>query len=290
MPKLKVINKVLSGVLAVIFLLVGLSSAPFSALAAPDSANSKLGQAGQETLLDDIQDDRLVAQERTLAELSYKSGVRVVFSYDEISGEYGLLQQGLNGENYPLVDGEINSLLATFLAITPEDVPVPELLLAEAPSDMDLSAQVNIRKVSPSSVNASQLELPITTVRREPLTCKSTNIPGFNWYDEAMAGLAPKQYYSSNFDGKTRYASSKIFNCTPAGSPSWLWARHRLYYNNAFGKYKKQYEGKLAPGSGEVVTKGSIKRYRQVAYDDGWDSSPNCKSCTYSRAGRFHDY
>jgi hypothetical protein len=289
------INKVLSVVLSVIFLLVGLSSTPFSALAGSDSGNLELGQAGQETLLEDIQDKRLVARELTLAELSYKSGMRVVFSYDESSGEYGLLQEGLIGESDPLVDGEIDSLLATFLAITPENVPVPELLLAEAPSDRNFSAQVDIRKVSPSPVNASQLELPITTtVKRERKSCPSTHFSWFNWHDSAVEGLAPKQYYSSQFDGKNRYTDSYIANCTPVGSPSWLWARHRIYYKNVIGNYVKHFEGKVAPGFWQEATKGSVKRYRQVAYDDGWNSSPNCGAsagieCKYTREGRFYN-
>jgi hypothetical protein len=296
-----VINKLLSVVLSVIFLLIGLSYAPFSALAVPDSANPKLLQVVQETLLDDVQDDRLVAHERTLAELSYKSGVRVVFSYDEIWGEYGLLQEGLNGENDPLVDGEVTSLLATFLAITPDNVPVPTLLLAEAPADMDLSAQINIREVSPSLVKASQLELPITaTVRRNHLSCNGSYFPGSDWHEDVVqdlpgdaSALPPKQYYSSDFDGRVRYANSYIFNCTPAGSPSWLWARHRLYYKFA-GTYIKQFEGKVAPGLGQAVTRGKAKWYRKVSYDDGWDSSPNCGyltgiNCKYSREGRFNN-
>jgi hypothetical protein len=289
------INKVLSVVLSVIFLLVGLFSTPFSALAVPDSGNSELRQAGQETLLEDIQDKRLVAREFTLAELSYKSGMRVVFSYDESSGEYGLLQEGLIGESDPLVDGEIDSLLATFLAITPENVPVPELLLAEAPSDRNFSAQVDIRKVSPSPVNASQLELPITaTVKRQRNSCFSTNFSWFNWHDSAVEGLAPEQYYSSQFDGKNRYTDSYVANCTPAGSPSSLWARHRIYYKNAIGNYVKHFESKVPPGFWQEKTKGSVKRYRKVAYDDGWNSSPNCGAssgiqCKYTREGRFYN-
>jgi hypothetical protein len=202
-----------------------------------------------------------------------------------------LLQEGLIGRSGPLLSGAINSLLAAFLSITPEDVPVPQLLLAETPSDIDLSAKLNIREISPSRVTASQLELPITIrVRMEPQSCTSTYYPWFDWHDAAVVGLAPKTYYSSDFGGRVRYAGSYIYNCTPPGSPSWLWARHRIYYYSGVFGYIKHFEGKVPPGHWQEETKGSVKRYRKVAYDDGWDSSPNCGlDCKYTREGRFHN-
>jgi hypothetical protein len=121
-------------------------------------------------------------------------------------------------------------------------------------------------------------------------SCYDTYYGWWDWHDAAQAGLAPKTYGSSSFGGKRRYTDSYVANCTPAGSGSWLWARHRIYYKD-FGKYKKQFEGKVAPGHWQEKTKGSVKRYRKVSYDDGWSSSPNCGDgdCKYTREGRFRD-
>jgi hypothetical protein len=118
-------------------------------------------------------------------------------------------------------------------------------------------------------------------------SCSSTFYSWWDWHDNANPGLPPKEYYSSHFGGKKRYTQSYIYNCVPMGSGSWLWARHRIYYKNSSGNYKKQFEGKVQPWHWQAKTKGSIKRYRRVIYDDGWNSSPSNINLRYTREGRF---
>lgn len=225
-------------------------------------------------------------REQKLAELHFENGLHVVFSYDKASAEFGLVQEGRNDSSAPLVTGEVESLLAVFLAITPADVPIPELLLAEPPADFELPAQAHKREISRARVSASGLSLPITA--------PSKYYASADWIDGPAAAWAPKSYNSSSFGGKFRYADSYVSNRVPSGSPSWLWVRHRIYYKNIFGNYVKHFGDKVQPGYWQAAHKGSIKRYRRVSYDDGWGSSPNCGgtlgiSCTYWREGRFHD-
>jgi hypothetical protein len=107
----------------------------------------------------DDQDDTSSIQELTLAELHYENGVRVVFSYDESSGDYGLLQEGMIG-SAPIVRVPVESLLAAFLEITPEHVPVPELLLAEPPPEVEGSRAPRHGETSQSSWMAGSVQIP----------------------------------------------------------------------------------------------------------------------------------
>lgn len=133
------------------------------------------------------------------------------------------------------------------------------------------------------------LQLPITAgvEPRAGQTCQSTYYAWWDWHDAAIPGLAPKCYYASSFGGKKRYSQSYVANCVPEGSPSWLWARHRIYYKDAFGNYINHFEGKVPPGHWQAKSKGSVKRWRRVCYDDGWDSLPTNPSLKYTREGRF---
>ena len=92
------------------------------------------------------------------------------------------------------------------------------------------------------------------------------------------------------FGGKRRYTDSYVANCTVG--EDYLWARHRIYYKKANGNYKKHYERKVSPLHWDAESKGSVKRYRKVLYDDAWNSAANCGSltrhpCMYTREGRF---
>lgn len=221
-----------------------------------------------------------------LAELHFEDGQYVMFSFNEVSGDYGLLQKGPVGLPLPRFLSGADSLLEVFLDITPENLPIPKLLLAEPTSEAGVPAAAATRRISSSRVTAGQLTMP------QALMAKY--YPWHHWTEGPTAGMAPKTYYSSSFVGKANYSDSYICNHTPAGSPSWLTARHRIYYKNAFGNYVKQYESSVAPWTCEAKTKGSIKRYRRVIYDDAWGASLNCGNlagivCKYFREGRFRD-
>ncbi len=236
------------------------------------------------------ENDILEAKEYPLAELYFRNGTRAVFSYDETSNDFGLLQQGLTGEGGPLIQTEIDTFLDLYLSLTPGDLAVPEELFRAASRHKGVAAKIGSRAISPSCVHASQLEPPlVANTGARAQTCFSTFYPWFDWHDAATPGLAPTCYYASSFGGKHRYSESYIANCVPAGSPSWLWARHRIYYKNAFGNYVKHYESKVPPGHWEAKTKGSVKRWRRVCYDDGWNSLPTNTSLKYTREGRFSD-
>jgi len=240
--------------------------------------------------------DRLETNEYILAKFSFKNGLQIEFSYDELSGDYGLRQHGNIGESAPVVRDEFETLFDLYLSITPNNLPIPEELLDEGASGQNFKAKVKTRPISIKGVFADQLELPSTAMimainnqtTRSHQTCACTYYPWWHWHDPATPGLAPKCYYSSSFGGKMRYVDSFVCNCVPADWGSWLWARHRIYYKNAWGNYVKHYECKVAPGKWDAKTKGSIKRYRKVCYDDGWNSIPHL-NLTYIREGRFRN-
>jgi hypothetical protein len=236
------------------------------------------------------EDTEPVDREIVLADLGFLNGVRAVFTVDEISTEYGLLQQGQMGRNGPVAAGTTRGLLVTYLAITPRDVPVPERLLAEHPTGTQLPPELASRTIAPGPVFATDLAAPPAPMAVQG--CFDTYYGWFDWHDPAAVGMAPKTYGSSGFGGKFHYTDSYVANCT--SGPSYLWARHRIYYKNAFGNYVKHYESKVPPLTWEAKSKGSlVKRYRKVTYDDGWNSSPSCGSlthpCRYTREGRFDD-
>lgn len=233
--------------------------------------------------------DALVAIEYPIAEFSFRNGLEVVFSYDEASGDLGLLQQGRLGATTPIARGEIGSLLEVYLDLAPDGLAIPEELLSEASRLKHLAERIKHRGVAAGCVSAAGLELPVAAPvqPREGQSCSSTYYSWWDWHDAAAPGLAPKCYYASEFGGKRRYSESYVFNCVPEGSPGWLWARHRIYYKNAFGNYVNQFEGKVPPGHWQAKTKGSVKRWRRVCYDEGWDSLPTNSSLKYTREGRF---
>jgi hypothetical protein len=252
---------------------------------------SGLTETGLGVLPERHDNDLLATVEYTLAEFHYKNGLRVVFSYDELSNDYGLLQEGRIGECSPFQHGDIRTLLEVYLAIAPEKQPIPEELLEEGAQRTDFMTAVRARGISSAHITVTGLEFPITSplIPATSQTCSSTYYSWWDWHDPATPGMAPKIYYASTFGGKKRYAESYIFNCVPAGSGSWLWARHRIAYKNWRGKYVTHFEGKVAPGTWQEKTKGSIKRWRRVWYDDGWNSSPSNSNLKYTREGRFRN-
>lgn len=295
------LRKILLLVFSLIFIVSILFSIPYSAIAAQDKINttSQPSQTykNQDNTIVSVEntityDDSLEERERVLADLRYDNSLRVVFSYDEISKDFTMSQEGLNNKSKPIIRGEEDNFLTTFLAITPENVPVPELLSEEIEPERDLSAVIKKREISPYQINVTGLKLPNDIqLRSLDIACNLDGGDYYSWWDwhEGAGWLGPIAYYSSQFSGKKRYTDSYITNCTPTYIGNWIWARHRIYYKNIFGNYKKQFENKVPPGQWNAVEKGSIKRYRRVLYDDGWNSSPSCSNCRYIREGRFHN-
>ena len=230
----------------------------------------------------------------TLAELTNEYGLRIVFSYDEAADDYGvavLAQANALGRIGKPIFSDFGTPLEAYLAIAPDEVPVPEELLAFKArcTDRSILPRLEHRGIASSCVVVSEIESVARSVNqeRDAPNCNSTYYPWWHWHDSAEPGLAPASYYSSTFGGKCWKASSYIFNCVPPDSPSWGWARHQMYYKNAWGNYKRQYQEKVPPGAvGEHTVWGLSKRYRRVTYDDGWGSSPNSQ-LKYTREGRF---
>ncbi|MFI6513430.1 hypothetical protein ACIBCT_37990 [Streptosporangium sp. NPDC050855] len=225
-------------------------------------------------------------REIPLAHIEYTTGLTVSFSDSQPSNEVGMSQLGIIG-GAPLIDWErSNSYLQTYLEITPPDVPVPQRLVDD--HGTDLPAELRGRRITSEPVTVRGLTAPADAVLSA--SCTAEHWGWHQWHDNAQAGLAPKSYTTHDFGGfKERRAESFIFNCLPLGSPSHLWARHRLYYWNGTSWWKHA-EVKVAPGLQSEKVKGSlIKRHRRVTYDDGWGSSPNCLmgTCKYTREGRF---
>lgn len=239
--------------------------------------------------------DPLVSHAYTLAELHYQDGLRVVFSYDAASEDFGLLQEGKVNVHRPVI-GEVDSMLGAYLTLTPDDQPVPEELLDEPEVPREMVREALRRGVAVSAVRIDDLEQP-ELEQPEPAQlaasgplhgrCTIDFFPWQHWNDAQLPSPAPKTYYSSSFGGKRRYAFSGITNCNPKGAPGWLWARHRIYYKSTWGFYIKHFDSKVAPDFWETKHKGSIKRYRAVKYTDGWDAAPNCSGCRYTREGLF---
>jgi hypothetical protein len=251
-----------------------------------------VAQAGTSVLpavppwMDDC-DDPLVCDDQTLAQFHYEPGTHVLFTYDRYSGDYGVQEESLLGEGGPLVLGDMDSILALFLAITPCSVPVPQLLRAEPEKGLDLSELLTGREFSEEPVIVDELDFALPRVPPHGIhTCPAGlhhELPWSHWLE--TGALPAKTYYSSNFAGKMRYTQSVIGNCIPVGYPSHLWVRHRIAYKEG-KKWFKQLDEKAAPGKKKSSIKGSIKRYRRVSYDTSWGQSPNY---WYGRTGRFRN-
>ncbi|WP_157250237.1 hypothetical protein [Nonomuraea typhae] len=223
-----------------------------------------------------------------LAQLDYTTGLSVTFTDSRPSDDVGMVQTGMIGRAPLIVRDNGDSLLQTFLEITPPDVAVPRRLVED--HGADLPPELARRRITGDPVTAGGLTAPASAVNSGTAACNVSWYSWTLWDDAGVPGLAPTSYTTFDFGGfKERYADSHVINCTPQGSPSTLWARHRIYYRNALGNYVKHFDSLVPPWHHQEATKGSIKRHRKVSYDDGWNSSPNCGggTCVYSREGRF---
>lgn len=232
------------------------------------------------------QPDPDLTNEVTLADLKFDNGMRVVFSYDEALQGYSLSQRGSVGESVPFVVREYDSLLALFLDITPNEVAVPELLLAEPKLTGQAVSRIENRSLSADVVTAELLETP-GTLKTSGVSCGDTYVTGAHWNIPVQHTPAPKTYYSWSYGGKFKYVDSFLINCTPSSYAVSNWARHRIYYKNALGGYVKHFELKVPPWHWDIETRGNpvVNRHRKVIYDHNWN--PSCGSCKYGRQGKF---
>ncbi|MEU1722520.1 hypothetical protein [Nonomuraea sp. NPDC005692] len=224
-------------------------------------------------------------REIPLASIEYTTGLTVTFSDSRPSDEVGMSQLGIIGRAPLIAWDRSNSYLQTYLEITPPDVPVPQRLVDD--HGADLPAGLRGRRITSEPVTVRGLAAPAGAVLSG--SCTAEHFGWHLWHENGQAGLAPKSFTTLGFGGfKERRAESYVFNCLPAGSPSYLWARHRLYYWNGTSWWK-QVDRKVGPGLQSEEVKGKIKLHRRVSYDDGWGSSPNCLggACKYTREGRF---
>ncbi|RKN48305.1 hypothetical protein [Micromonospora endolithica] len=237
--------------------------------AVPVSAAEKAGPG--------VYDDEPVEREIELARLGYQNGVRVVFSRDETSGDWGLRQDGQMERNVPLAYDEKQSMLAAYLTLTPRSVPVPRALLSEPPAGTPTPPELAHRTIVASLVVADNLAVPtsggMSTAAAK--TCWDLNWDPYNWAElpgspnPASVWHPAKTYYSSSYGGMKMYSYSYLANCGG-------FARHRIYYKS-FGTYYKQHDSEVAFFHWQAIKKGSVHRYRKVHYDGAAGDTRNGK-------------
>ncbi len=258
-----------------------------STLDEPDSSQPDLTAVGSH-----VSDTSDAADSYEIARFDIGDSHRLTFSYEEETGDLALLQEGRLGEGRPILPGrDLPTIAEVYLHIADSKLPVPEELLEESRDSAELFQRLSGREIATEGIRSTAVseEFRAETQAAAGQTCFSIYYSWWDWHDPATPGMSPHAYYASQFGGKKRYSQSYIANCTPAGWGSWLWARHRIYYKKSNGKYKKHFEGKVAPSHWQAKTKGSIKRYRRILYDDGWNSSPSNASLKYTREGRFRN-
>ncbi|MGC4815163.1 hypothetical protein ACLQ29_32015 [Micromonospora sp. DT228] len=222
-------------------------------------------------------DDEQVDRDVELARLGYRNGVRVVFSRDELSGDWGLRQDGEMGRNAPLAYDDKQSMLQAYLTITPRSVPVPRALLSEPPAGTPTPPELAYRSIVASPVVADDLAVPTSSAMSTTAvrTCWDLYWDPYNWAElpgypnPASVWHPAKTYYSSDFGGMKMYSYSYLANC--GGD-----ARHRIYYKSA-GSYYKHHDYAVAYAHWQAVKKGSVHRYRKVHYDGNSGDTRNGK-------------
>ncbi|GIJ80220.1 hypothetical protein SAMN05443287_102656 [Micromonospora phaseoli] len=236
--------------------LAAVTAAPASAAPADAAGDSTPG----------VYSDEPVDREIELARLGYRNGVRVVFSRDEESGDWGLRQDGQIDRNAPLVNDDDRTMLEAYLRITPKDVPVPRELLSEPPAGTPTPPELAGRTIAPSPVVAENLAVPSGGAATAAVsTCWDLYWNWHHWLElpghpnPGSVFHPAKTYYSSSFGGMARYSHSYLANCGG-------YARHRIYYKS-FGSYKKHHDYEVPDWHWQAVKKGSVHRYRKVHYD-----------------------
>ncbi|MEU4530156.1 hypothetical protein AB0F49_18175 [Micromonospora ureilytica] len=255
-------GRVLLAVLVVLPTVAAWNAAPASAAGGPSSA---------------VYDDEPVDREIELARLGYQNGVRVVFSRDAESGDWGIRQDGAMGRNAPLAYDDKQGILQTYLTITPRSVPVPRELLSEPPAGTPTPPELAYRTIAAKVVVADDLAVPTSSgmAKAATMTCWDLYWNSYNWaelpgYPNPGSVWHPsKTYYSSDFGGMKMYSYSYLANCGG-------YARHRIYYKSA-GDYYKHHDYEVAADHWQAVKKGSVHRYRKVVYDSAEGDTRNGK-------------
>ncbi|MCZ7423526.1 MULTISPECIES: hypothetical protein [unclassified Micromonospora] len=207
-----------------------------------------------------------VDREVEVARLTYRNGVRVTFSQDEESGDWGLREDGQIGRNAPLVRDDATTMLAAYLSITPKDTPVPRELLSEPPPGTPIPPELGDRTIVASPVAADDLVVPSPggAATTAVSSCWDLYWNSYHWaelpgYPQPDSVSHPhRTYYSSDFGGMARYSHSYLANCGG-------YARHRIYYKA--GSYHKHHDYAVPLWHWQKVKKGSVHRYRKVIYD-----------------------
>jgi hypothetical protein len=229
----------------------------------------------------------------SLAQLRYTNGLLVTFTDSYPSNDVGMAQLGRIDRAPLFARDEEDSFLETYLEITPTVVAVPQRLVDDHGTDPP--PELRLRQITSSPVVADGLTPPQVASISGAASCNLYHYNWYDWHDAGFPGMPPETYYASQFTSdKQRYSDSYVANCTPDNYPSYIYARHRIYYKNVWGNYKKHFDSKVPPWHHQYVEKGSVKRWRKVSYDDGWNSSATCGAlgsgiCIYTREGRFHN-
>ncbi|MGB3638507.1 MAG: hypothetical protein WBA39_13170 [Rivularia sp. (in: cyanobacteria)] len=234
--------------------------------------------------------------ERILADLRYENSLRLTFSYNEVSGEFILHQTGTNDKSKPIMLDEEDGLLKTFLAITPNNVPVPEMLVKKE-SNNDSLRVIKKRGISPYTINVTGLKLSSQPARNNIDTyCYPTGNSSDEWNDGPSPRLEPKTYESSkkvrgvsSFISLREQGEEEITSVIPEQDKiKSTWVRHRIYDKNRFGVYKEIFGKKVSPRKWSYISRISMNRlYSKVVYDHSWNGNPSYSLHEYIRQGGF---
>ena len=190
----------------------------------------------------------------SIAEFSYRNGHTIKFSYDEVSNDFGILQEGGVNESTPVIFDEFNSILDAYLSVAPENLSVPEEVFQEKTIGNDYREKIKDRSIATSCIIADNFANAPTAAAGQ--SCYSNYYSWWDYRESAQPGMFPKTFYASSFTvKKQRYAQSYVFNCAPSNYPSWIWARHRIYYKTIWGYYKKHFDDKVKPSKWQAKTK-----------------------------------
>ena len=256
-------GRALLAVLVVLPTVAAWNAAPASAAGGPSSV---------------VYDDEPVDREIELARLGYQNGVRVVFSRDAESGDWGIRQDGAMGRNAPLAYDDKQGILKTYLTITPRSVPVPRELLSEPPAGTPTPPELANRTIAASVVVAEQ----ISPCRRR--------VDGRGGDDDLLGSVLELVQL-----GRAARLPKPGLGVAPVEDvllvrlrrdedvllqlPRQLrrgYARHRIYYKSA-GDYYKHHDYEVAADHWQAVKKGSVHRYRKVSYDSAAGDTRNGK-------------
>ncbi|GEM_PF-6113515 len=236
--------------------------------------------------------------ERILADLRYENSLRLTFFYNEVSEEFILHQTGTNGKSKPIMLDEEDDLLKTFLAITPNNVPVPEMLV-QANSNNDSLRVIKKRGISPYSINVTGLK----SFAQPPLnnidtSCYPTENSSDEWNDGPSDRLEPKTYESStkvgvlvSFIRLIKQGEEEITSeISEQDKTKNTWMRHRIYQKKKKSReYKEIFARKVSPGKWSYISRISRSRfYYKVMYDDSSNGNPSYSlDLKYIRQGVF---